>query len=216
MKEYKKPSIGKREKLTHRFLHYICNRTSSKYPEWRDNTIDFLFQLFELMNDNPGLNVLIKRDDGLYIYLGSDPIAYLHFYQRHFLIHSKSDYLIWNIGDKIFKTSHNGSWPRMWKVNSREEVTDFLSYLGELPTKSLSEDNKASRTIPVWVQEFVFERDAGHCVSCGSKINLCFDHILPFSKGGGSKHPNNIQLLCSKCNSEKSDNFGLSRVQSNG
>jgi len=52
MPSYSKPSIGHREKLTHRFLHYIHNRTSSKYPEWRDTTVHFFFDRFELMKES--------------------------------------------------------------------------------------------------------------------------------------------------------------------
>ena len=212
MSSYTKPSIGNREKLTHRFLHYLHNRTSSKYPEWRDTTVRFFFEIFELMNENPSLNLLVKRADGLYIYSGARPIAYLHFYQRHFLIHARPDYLLWDSGNRIFSTVHQGSWPRMWKATTSDEVSALLTFLKGLPVQSLSQGDEASRTIPVWVQEFVFERDRGCCVSCGSKSDLCFDHILPFSKGGSSEHPNNIQLLCLKCNLEKSDNFWPAKV----
>lgn len=54
------------------------------------------------------------------------------------------------------------------------------------------------------VKMFVWKRDAGKCVKCGSNENLEFDHIIPFSKGG-SNTERNIQLLCEKCNREKSD-----------
>ncbi len=214
MSSYAKPSVGNREKLTHRFLHYLHNRTSSKYPDWRNTTIYFLYTLFELMNKNPGLNIFVHRDDGLNIYSVAKPIAYLHFRQRHFLIHARPDYLLWKNGNDIFYRLHQGSWPRMWKVTSRDEVYSFLAFLGNLPIQNLPQTSEATRTIPVWVQEFVFERDGGCCVSCGSKSDLCFDHILPFSKGGSSEHPNNIQLLCSKCNSEKSANFWPVKVTS--
>lgn len=50
----------------------------------------------------------------------------------------------------------------------------------------------------------VWERDNGKCVNCGSKGDLERDHDIPFSKGG-TNTPENIQLLCSKCNCEKSD-----------
>ena len=207
MSSYAKSSIGKREKLTHRYLYYLHKRTSPKFPEWRDQTIRFFFELFELMNANPGLNLTVHRVDGMRIYSGGKPIAFLHFYQRHFLVHCERNYLLWDKGNSIFRTKHRGSWPRMWKATSPDEVTDFLAFLARLPIQTLSQKSEASRTIPPWVQEFVYERDRRCCVACGSKIALCFDHILPFSKGGSSEHPNNIQLLCSKCNSEKSANF---------
>ena len=62
-----------------------------------------------------------------------------------------------------------------------------------------------TRLIPTWVKREVFKRDKGKCVKCGTSKNLHFDHIIPFSKGGASDTPENIQLLCSKHNLEKRD-----------
>ena len=56
-----------------------------------------------------------------------------------------------------------------------------------------------SRNISGKVKAFVFERDKGKCVYCGSAENLEFDHIIPASKGG-SNTERNIQLVCSGCN----------------
>ena len=57
------------------------------------------------------------------------------------------------------------------------------------------------------VQNFVWNRDGGKCVECGSNENLEFDHIIPFSKGG-SDTARNLQLLCETCNRKKSNNIG--------
>lgn len=61
------------------------------------------------------------------------------------------------------------------------------------------------RLIPPHVKREVWKRDQGRCVQCGSKENLHFDHILPWSKGGSSVEPQNIQLLCGRHNLEKRD-----------
>lgn len=56
--------------------------------------------------------------------------------------------------------------------------------------------------IPRVVQREVWQRDGGRCVECSSKEKLCFDHIVPFSRGG-SNAVRNLQLLCEKCNLSK-------------
>jgi hypothetical protein len=56
------------------------------------------------------------------------------------------------------------------------------------------------------VRLFVWQRDMGKCVKCGSNERLEFDHIIPIAKGGSSTE-RNIQLLCEKCNRAKSTNF---------
>ena len=61
--------------------------------------------------------------------------------------------------------------------------------------------------IPKDVADAVWNRDGGKCVYCGSTENLHFDHIIPFSKGGDTS-VENLQLLCRKCNLEKSNKIG--------
>jgi hypothetical protein len=66
------------------------------------------------------------------------------------------------------------------------------------------EDN---RLIPSWVKLEVWKRDQGRCSfpSCGATVGLHFDHIIPYSKGGSSKNPANIQILCGRHNLAKHD-----------
>ncbi|MBN1139724.1 MAG: HNH endonuclease [Anaerolineae bacterium] len=56
--------------------------------------------------------------------------------------------------------------------------------------------------IPDEVKMFVWRRDGGCCVKCGSRENLEFDHIIPLAMGG-SNTARNLQLLCEKCNRSK-------------
>lgn len=54
---------------------------------------------------------------------------------------------------------------------------------------------------------YVWQRDAGRCVECGSKEKLEYDHIIPLSKGG-SNTERNLQLLCERCNRIKGGAIG--------
>ncbi len=65
------------------------------------------------------------------------------------------------------------------------------------------------RLIPSWVKLEVWKRDQGRCAypSCGAASGLHFDHIIPYSKGGSSKDPANIQILCGRHNLAKRDNI---------
>jgi hypothetical protein len=65
--------------------------------------------------------------------------------------------------------------------------------------------SQSRRVIPTWVKLDVWKRDGGKCVQCGVAENLHFDHIIPYSKGGSSNTPENIQLLCGKHNIQKHD-----------
>ncbi len=58
------------------------------------------------------------------------------------------------------------------------------------------------QAIPRAVQREVWQRDGGRCVECDGRERLCFDHIVPFSRGGGNT-VRNIQLLCEPCNLSK-------------
>ena len=61
--------------------------------------------------------------------------------------------------------------------------------------------------IPKEVVDVVWRRDGGKCVYCGSTENPQLDHIIPFSKGGATT-VENLQLLCQKCNLQKSNKIG--------
>lgn len=66
-------------------------------------------------------------------------------------------------------------------------------------------DLEHNRIIPTAVKLEVWRRDKGRCVKCGSKDNLHFDHVIPYSKGGSSLVAENIQILCARHNLQKRD-----------
>jgi len=111
----------------------------------------------------------------------------------------KSGIWVYNGIFKLVDTWQEVSGPR--KVfKFRLEVAEKQARL-ELPNEELEQ----TRVIPTSVKLEVWKRDKGQCVKCGSKDNLHFDHILPFSKGGTSLTAKNIQLLCARHNLEKHD-----------
>jgi|GEM_PF-2066688 len=67
-----------------------------------------------------------------------------------------------------------------------------------------SETLDERRRIPKEAKHEVWIRDQGKCVECGAEDYLEYDHVIPVSRGGANS-ANNIQLLCRRCNSYKSD-----------
>lgn len=87
---------------------------------------------------------------------------------------------------------------RELEKNVTQELIDSGELFGEQPKRP---------PIPREVVDAVYRRDGGRCVYCGSTENLQLDHIIPFSKGGATTLEN-LQLLCQKCNLEKSNHIG--------
>lgn len=66
----------------------------------------------------------------------------------------------------------------------------------------------------------LFKRAKGKCPKCDSQLTYVhgrlneatLDHIIPES-GGGPTTKRNLQLLCARCNGEKSDTLGSSEVR---
>ena len=118
---------------------------------------------------------------------------------------------------KVYEKIHSGIWVYnglfklvdAWQevCNARKvfkfklEIVDYN--IEELVTKDRAIDH--SRLIPASVKLHVWKRDKGRCVVCGSKDNLHFDHVIPYSKGGSSLVAENIQLLCARHNLAKRD-----------
>ena len=88
------------------------------------------------------------------------------------------------------------------KRQLEKEVRQELIDSGEL----FGDKTKRPR-IPREVVDAVWRKDGGRCVYCGSTENIQLDHIIPFSKGGATT-VENLQLLCQKCNIEKSNKIG--------
>lgn len=69
------------------------------------------------------------------------------------------------------------------------------SEVAALEAISSREHQPSRNPIPDAVKRMVWVRDQGRCVACGSTNDLQFDHVIPYSKGGGSSEQN-LQILC--------------------
>jgi FtsK/SpoIIIE family/HNH endonuclease len=80
---------------------------------------------------------------------------------------------------------------------------EFIDAAGLLAKLDAKRQTKTRSPIPEAVRHGVWRRDDGRCVECGSQESLEFDHVIPVSRGG-SNTERNLQLLCERCNREKS------------
>ena len=119
---------------------------------------------------------------------------------------------------KVYEKLHAGIWVYngLFKLldawDEKQQQRKVFKFKLELVEKSSpyrpkqqSQEPERDRMIPPEVKITVWKRDKGKCVLCGSKDNLHFDHIIPFSKGGSSLTAENIQILCAKHNLAKHD-----------
>ena len=119
---------------------------------------------------------------------------------------------------KVYEKIHSGIWVYnglfklvdAWQevCNARKVFKFKLEIVGDHDTEELETKDRAfdhSRLIPASVKLQVWKRDKGRCVVCGSRDNLHFDHIIPYSKGGSSLVAENIQVLCARHNLAKRD-----------
>lgn len=117
---------------------------------------------------------------------------------------------------KVYEKIHSGIWVyngifkliEAWQEeNNNRKVFKFRLELSD-ELVSVNADHELidhNRLIPKEVKLEVWKRDKGKCIKCGSKDNLHFDHIIPYSKGGSSLVAENIQLLCARHNIAKKD-----------
>jgi hypothetical protein len=98
--------------------------------------------------------------------------------------------------DSWTETSGSRSVFKFKLAVTTEAPAEVPGMVGDLPQ---------NRLIPTDVKLAVWKRDGGRCVQCGSRDNVHFDHIIPFSLGGSSLVAENIQLLCARHNLQKHD-----------
>ena len=124
-----------------------------------------------------------------------------------------------NIFEVTFKTtrtpklslvvsSGKGSGDYRLRINNNAgtllELREMLTFLGRKARRLIEPYGKSSSYIPSHIRSEVWYRDGGQCVICGAREYLELDHVIPRSKGGATTI-DNLQVLCRKCNSQKSD-----------
>jgi hypothetical protein len=116
--------------------------------------------------------------------------------------------------------SHRGgqNWIEM-QVEGKPAETIYLAQPSPIPyalfravvamanqTRVARVEGASSRHIPRDVRQRVWQSYGGRCAECAAEDYLEFDHIIPVAKGGSNADAN-IQLLCRRCNSKKSDHI---------
>jgi len=116
------------------------------------------------------------------------------------------------IGDRTF-WRHAGRWHSDNEGLTQEAVHALLV------TRAMRQSDRVNRavtiaamgqkpvptqrgSIPPDVKQLVWRRDGGACRSCGSGVELQYDHVIPVALGGGSTE-DNLQILCGPCNRRK-------------
>lgn len=116
------------------------------------------------------------------------------------------DFEKWGFIERLLEAARSGN--RLPETDTEPEhrllQLGFLERIPEEADEWTAVDRRASRYISDEVKAVVSARDKFRCKQCGRKDGLEFDHIVPFSKGGGSEETN-VQLLCGRCNRRKSD-----------
>lgn len=96
---------------------------------------------------------------------------------------------IFAIPDPCYLRTNAHNWPR---TSGAPSSALHIAPAGERNTRAIPQDVKIAVSV----------RDRGMCRQCGSRQNLHFDHVVPWSRGGANT-VNNIQLLCGPCNLRK-------------
>jgi HNH endonuclease len=125
------------------------------------------------------------------------------------------DKIYWLFEDKLYKDSEGLAAEDVkallvTRKKQQQSRINRAKTIAESPIATqytLTNGGKGSRTaIPDDVKLLVWQRDHGRCVKCGSNSELQFDHIIPLSLGGADT-PENLQILCGRCNRAKSNSI---------
>jgi len=109
-------------------------------------------------------------------WIGLAPVGALHYMIRY-----RSDWYVWDL--------------------IAEHLGIGLGY-GEQGPPPPPPEPPRRKEISSGLRKRIMERDAYRCRRCKSWTDLHIDHVLPVS-AGGTNDPDNLQVLCAKCNLSK-------------
>lgn len=112
----------------------------------------------------------------------------------------------WLVKRELYREEDGLNANEVWALLVQKEQAKQRKIKRAMATLELDDSVERREPIPDDVKIFVWRRDQGKCVKCGSTKDLEFDHIIPHSKGGSST-ARNIQLLCAVCNGIKGPNL---------
>ena len=112
---------------------------------------------------------------------------------------------------------------RAFLLDFNQSLAEYLrSGVVSVPSNYLSKSGHIKRDghIPSWLKKAVYFRDHGRCVLCQKDLTglisvdqtLHYDHIVPLHQWG-INDPCNIQLLCDKCNLQKSGEAAVTGIR---
>jgi hypothetical protein len=115
---------------------------------------------------------------------------------------------------RVYEKIRNGIWSYNgvfhlvdgWREKDQNRTVfkfKLVATEAEEVTLSVESNFARRRLIPTAVKVEVWKRDRGRCVACGATDELHFDHVVPYSLGGTSITPANVQLLCARHNLSK-------------
>lgn len=152
-------------------------------------TMRVLLVLFSFLDDETGTAIAGREDISKYCGMHPSNI-------------SEATTKLVELGWLVKKGNGGGSQYIRYSINIPNAVSEIAEAHKARSKKWKKETRRPN--IPASVRQQVFERDAYRCVKCKSYLRLCVDHRHPYSLGGNNDL-DNLQTLCWKCNSKKSN-----------
>lgn len=84
------------------------------------------------------------------------------------------------------------------KTNTKKDKSSIVNYYNQ-DSAFYNNTGFGKNTV---IKKFLIEERGPYCESCGEKVELQVDHIVPISRGG-TYDMGNLQLLCYECHQKK-------------